>query len=534
MTELEKMLSELAQLDIIKIAFSVPYDKNGKLQRCVARKTGDGIYQFESFTKTQAFHENVSDKALCDKLLEVIEKDFRQAEIFTAEYVYGLKISSGGRLLHNRRKNTQIVKKDGETNDRKKNHIIDLENAPPVFKDIGIVDKDGKIINGRYDKYKQIVRFCEFIDDVVRKDPREEYFIVDFGCGKSYLTFVCYHYMTKIAGKKAKITGLDLKEKVIDDCNALSRKYGYDGLNFLCMDIKDYVPERRPDMVIALHACDIATDYALYNAYLWQTDYIFSVPCCQHELNGKIKTDNFSVMTSYGLIKERFSALATDALRAKMLEYLGYKTDVLEFIDIEHSPKNILLRAVRTTGYGYVKRNKILLQTEKFEKEFNASLFLHNKVLNNEFEKEVKGKKFLFVSGRASMLIKDALSVRKFVFSEELKCSGNALRDNDDETAQFVNVYFEGVPIATSRMVIKQDREALGGKIAVLPEYRGLGIGGLMLRELEKAATENGIEAFHIIARESAIGFYEKMGFSKAGKPFEDENTYMFPVMKKL
>lgn len=534
MTELEKIISELSRLDILKISFSCPYDKKGKFKKCTARKLDGDVYQFESFTETQAFHENVSTENLCEKVNFVVENLFRQAEVFTDEYVYGIKLSSGGRVLHNRRKNTLPVSKGNEKNNRKKNYIMDLENAPPVFEDIGIFDKNGKIINSKYDKYKQIERFCEFIDDVVKKDPREEYFIVDFGCGKSYLTFVCYHYLTKIANKKAEIVGLDLKEKVIDDCNALSKKYGYDGLSFLCMDIKDYVPKKCPDMVIALHACDTATDYALYNAYRWQTDYIFSVPCCQHELNAKIKTDSFSVMTSYGLIKERFSALATDALRAKTLEYMGYKTDVLEFIDMEHSPKNILLRAVRATGIKYSGRKRILAEIERFEKEFNAKLFLHSKITEGETEKVINGKNFLFVSGRASMLIKDSLAVRNAVFGKELNGADGAVRDGDDETAQFVNVYSDGVPIATSRLVTLNGDEVLAGKIAVMPEYRNSGIGRHMLCELEKLAENEKKRTFHIVARQNAVGFYEKLGFVKEDEPFEKDNVVMYPVVKKL
>ena len=236
MTDLEKLVREISKLNIIKGIFSVPFNKDLPIQKATLRPMGE-CFQIESFSKTQAFHENVKRDELCSKICILLENSFRQTEIFTDEYVYGLKISSKGKLLHNRRRNTD-VKSESSSHNREKKHIIDLDNAPPVFTDIGIIGKDGKIINSKYDKYKQICRFVEFIDDVVKKDPREEYNIIDFGCGKSYLTFVCYYYMTEIAGKRVNIVGLDLKKKVIDDCNALALKYGYKGLEFICMEVE--------------------------------------------------------------------------------------------------------------------------------------------------------------------------------------------------------------------------------------------------------------------------------------------------------
>ena len=532
MTELEKILVEIVKLDIVKMVFSCPYSKQGEFVKCNVRAIKDGkMFQFESFTKTQAFHENVPVDMLQEKIISLVENSFRQAEIFTTEYIYGLKISSKGKLLHNKRKNTDKQKETITANNREKNYLITLDNAPAVFTDIGIIGKDGKIINSRYDKYKQICRFCEFIDDVVKNDPREEYFIVDFGCGKSYLTFVCYHYMTMIAKKKVRILGLDLKEKVIEDCNALAKKYGYDTLSFLCMDVKDYQPDRRPDMVIALHACDIATDYALYNAYLWQTDYIFSVPCCQHEMNGKVKTENFSVMTDFGLIKERFCALATDALRGKTLEYCGYKTDVLEFIDVEHSPKNILLRSVRTTRQTCQRRKTVLSEITRFEEEFNAKLFLHTKVSENESQVVLNGKSFEIVWGKASMLLKDAMTVRSEVFGKEQNFSKASKRDKDDEIATFVNVYVDHKTVGTLRMSKQENEdERLVGRIAVLDNYRKFGLGRLMLEKAKEIARDEKVKVLHVISQKQALGFYEKMGFWVCGQEFEEEGIAMIPV----
>ena len=536
MTELTRILQEIADLSPYKAVFSVPYNKIGEYIKCSAKAIGEGRMQFESFTKTQAFHENVDASDVASKMEKLLTELFRQADIFTNDYVYRLKISSKGKLLHSRSKNSAPQSSTpSASHNREKKHIIDINNAPPVFFDIGIVDKSGKIINSKYDKYKQICRFVEFLDDVVRNDPRESYNIIDFGCGKSYLTFVCYHYMTAIMGKQVKIVGLDLKRKVIEDCNALCEKYGYEGLEFLCMDIKDYIPKDRPDMVIALHACDVATDYALYNAYRWQADYIFSVPCCQHELAKKISTESYSLLCDYGIIKERFSALATDALRGKMLEYCGYKVDLIEFIDIEHSPKNILIRATRTTKIQDKKRNLVRGKADTFANEFCAHLELERLVdsMRNEFEAE--GKHFTLVVGKASMLLKDAMTVRSTVFGSEQGYKKGASRDNDDDTAWFANIYSDGRVISTSRMIyLENDKERLLGKIAVLPEYRKYGLGKRMLDALTEVAKSEKVTLLNIISQKQALGFYEKLGFEVGGECFTDEDIEMIPVFKRI
>ena len=382
MTETEKYVSELCNLDITKAIFTVKTSGENKYNKTVIRKLGEEKYQAESFSDSQAFHENFNSSELAKIINDIFPESFRQAEIFTDNYIYSAKISKKGKLLTNRRKNEQKSEDKTEHN-RKKKYIIDTENLPPVFCELGISTKDGKIINSRYDKFRQICRFTEQINDVLSKDPKDELSIIDFGCGKSYLTFVLYFYITEILHKKAKIIGLDLKKDVIEKCNLLAEKYGYTGLEFLCMDIKDFTPEKSVDMVITLHACDTATDYALYFALCCKAKYIFSVPCCQKEVRSMMKTEKFSVLTDYGMIKERFAALATDTLRAKLLEENGYSVDVCEFIDFENSPKNMLIRAKRMPNADRYKLVKIREQINSLKNEFGITITLEKLIENN-------------------------------------------------------------------------------------------------------------------------------------------------------
>lgn len=320
---------------------------------------GKEQYQISSYTDKQVFQSNIDKALLLGKLMEIFPSKMKQMNIFTTEGEYSFKLSKKGKLLKSENKNNKTKLSVHEGQNRVKNYILKEGIQCPPLVDMGIFTKDGKVVKSMYDKYKQINRFVEMVDDVLKDDDSEVLNIIDFGCGKSYLTFVLYYYLVEIKNKRTNIIGLDLKADVIDKCNKAAEKYGYDRLHFELGDINGYSSDMPVDMVVTLHACDTATDYALYNAVEWNAKYILSVPCCQHEVNKQIKSNSLAPMMKYGIIKERMAALVTDALRGNMLEYKGYKTQLLEFVDMAHSPKNILIRAVKGNVSGDKKQKAL-------------------------------------------------------------------------------------------------------------------------------------------------------------------------------
>ena len=311
----------------------------------------DSLYfQVSRYTDKQVFHENMTAEDALETLSGWILHDFRQAQIRMQDEMVTVLVSKKGKATIKSKKAACIETQNLEHN-RKKQYIIEEGMAVPFMIDLGVMTESGKIIRTRYDKYRQINRFLEFIEDILPELPTDRtVHIIDFGCGKSYLTFAMYYYLKVLKHYDIRITGLDLKQKVIEDCQALADQYGYDGLQFLCGDIADYNGTDEVDMVVTLHACDTATDYAVYKAVKWHASVILSVPCCQHELNRKMQCETLSGAFQYGLIKERTAALMTDAMRGQLLEMKGYKTQLLEFIDMEHTPKNILIRGVKSKG----------------------------------------------------------------------------------------------------------------------------------------------------------------------------------------
>ena len=355
MDEILRLLPEILNIDFIRGTISNPRDKEGiiKIRVRPLEKRGELYFQLESFTKTQAFHENLTAKDACRKIAGVMER-FGQMQIETVGEECTVLVSKKGKVTVRRKKRKTEAQPADRSHNRKKHYILEEGVPVPFLRDLGVMTEDGKIVRTKTDKFRQINRFLEFIEDILpRLEKGRELTILDFGCGKSYLTFAMYHYLHELRGYDIRIIGLDLKKDVIDHCGKLAEKYGYDKLTFLVGDIADYDGVDREDMVVTLHACDTATDYALAKAVGWGAEVILSVPCCQHELNAQFAARDgcaevLAPVMDYGLLRERFAALATDGLRAKYLEREGYETQVLEFIDMEHTPKNILLRAVKT------------------------------------------------------------------------------------------------------------------------------------------------------------------------------------------
>ena len=289
----------------------------------------EGIYQCEQYTKTQVFHRNLREDELITYLQEQIGQCFTQVHAWDETWEYALRISKKGKLLYNRTR-TRKAPPVRMTHNRKKQYLLEEGTVIPPLVDMGVFTSEGKIIRSHYDKYRQINRFVEILEDELKcLDLTKTLHILDFGCGKSYLTFIVYYYLVCVRKLKVHMTGLDLKEDVIKNCNAAAARYGYRELHFELGNIHGYSCETPVDIVMTLHACDTATDYALYNAVQWNAGLILSVPCCQHELNQQMHTDTFSAMTRYGIIKERMAALMTDAIRANLLTCVEYDTSIL-------------------------------------------------------------------------------------------------------------------------------------------------------------------------------------------------------------
>ena len=309
----------------------------------------DALYfQVTEYKGKQVFHENLEKEAAVFYVITQMENFFGQMVLESATKTVNVLVSKKGTVTIKQKMQKKEMTNKELSHNRKKRYILEEGEAIPFLVDLGVQTKEGKIVNSRYDKFRQINRFLEFIQDIVEDLPKgRELTIVDFGCGKSYLTFAMYHYLKVMKGFDIRVIGLDLKEDVIAYCNELKEKYGYDKMSFTTGDIASYTGVDAVDMVVTLHACDTATDYALEKAVKWGASVILSVPCCQHELNYQMKNEALSAVLKYGLLKERIAALITDGLRAEMLEQWGYDTQVLEFIDMEHTPKNILIRGVK-------------------------------------------------------------------------------------------------------------------------------------------------------------------------------------------
>lgn len=354
MEELYKLLEESLNERLYQITAGGPRKKDGdtriKLRPVMIKD--ELCFQLECFRGNQVFHRNVGAAEAMEEMGRAMESSFRQLDVETMDFQAVALVSKKGRITVKKKKSGgEKAKELSLSHNRSKKYILEEGKKVPFLVDLGVQTPDGRIVKSRYDKFRQINRFLEFIADIMPILPKDRCVrVIDFGCGKSYLTFAMYYYLHELCGLDIRVTGLDLKKEVIEHCQELAVKYGYDGLEFKQGDIADYSGEEKVDMVVTLHACDTATDYALYKAVRWNAEVILSVPCCQHEMNKQIACDILQPALKYGLVKERMSALLTDALRGNLLEEAGYDTKLLEFIDMEHTPKNILIRAVKRKG----------------------------------------------------------------------------------------------------------------------------------------------------------------------------------------
>jgi len=311
------------------------------------------LFQRTRYVGAQVFHENLSREQVLDTICNGMMEDFKQCEVKSLLGEALILVSKKGKITFKKKlyPGQSDVRVDAQTlqHNKEKQYILQ-EGAPVDFlQKLGVQTPDGKIHKAKYDKFRQINRYLEFIQDVLEELPADRTIrIIDFGCGKSYLTFAMYYYLHVVQGRDLEVTGLDLKKDVIAHCNAIAKELGYTGLSFEQGDIAHYNGTDSVDLVVSLHACDTATDYAIAKAVKWNAKVIMAVPCCQHELNKQMNCEALNDLFGYGLIKERVAALFTDALRARSLEKCGYDTQILEFIDMEHTPKNLLIRAVKS------------------------------------------------------------------------------------------------------------------------------------------------------------------------------------------
>lgn len=358
------------ELEILKIIITTPFSKSNKYKKIVVEKK-DGYYLASKYYDTKVQHENVKDN-FAQRFFELSD-GYKNINIFTDNEDISILTNKKGRISLKRTPTKQVIKVSN-THNRKKNYILNEGEKIDFLIYLKVMNNNGIVYSAYKKKFKQINKFLEMLKDI-EDNISDNANILDVGCGKSYLTFAIYYYFNVIKGKNVNIIGLDLKEDVVSDCNNIANKLGYKNLNFYAMDIKEYNPDITFDLVVSLHACDIATDYSIYTAIRLKAKAILAVPCCQHELFTMIKSDNLAPLLSHGILKERFSSMLTDTIRAELMEMNGYQTKIMEFIEVNDTPKNIVIKGVYT---GKLKSNEDFLQLKN---DFNANLTLE-KLLN--------------------------------------------------------------------------------------------------------------------------------------------------------
>lgn len=370
MSELSLILEQTMDENLIQVILSNPRikEEGEKVKIRPIYLKEELLFQETLYKGTKVFHSNYSKEEIRDRVESYLVKQFKQGQIETNSSQTTILVAKKGNVtIKEKKKQMPDTKNTVMTHNRQKNYLLQEGEPIDFLVELGVMTKDGKVVNAKYDKFRQINRYLEFIKDVLPVLPKERTIrIIDFGCGKSYLTFAMYYFLHEQEKLDIEVVGLDLKEDVIATCSALAGKLKYTSLKFLKGDISHYEGNNEIDMVVTLHACDTATDYALEKAVKWGAAVILSVPCCQHEVNKQIECTELQPILKFGLLKERMSALITDGIRANLLEEAGYETQILEFIDMEHTPKNLLIRGVRKAGMHPVKRGAKIEETTDF------------------------------------------------------------------------------------------------------------------------------------------------------------------------
>ncbi len=379
MLELIQLLDDTINNSLVNCVVSNKRNKLGAIDKVKIRQVilkNKSIFQISEYSGTKVFHSNMNSDETKNYLSSKLSSEFKQCQIQTETISATILVSNKGQITIKKKGSSLKLDLNKLSHNRPKEYLIKEGTPVPFMIDLGVMTKEGLIIKSKYDKFRQINRFLEFIDDIIPKlNHSRKLTILDFGCGKSYLTFAIYYYLKVVKAFDISIIGLDLKTDVIDRCNLLAKKYGYSDLLFLKGDIADYEGVSKVDMVVTLHACDTATDYALAKAVKWDADVILSVPCCQHEINKQINNELLAPILEFGILKERMSALITDGVRANILREAGYDAQILEFIDMEHTPKNLLIRAVKTPNQKSSDFDTIKLTDMFNELHINPTLY---------------------------------------------------------------------------------------------------------------------------------------------------------------
>ncbi|MDA1016760.1 MAG: SAM-dependent methyltransferase [Planctomycetota bacterium] len=318
---------------------------------------GNRRLQFSLRSKSAETHANLDVVGSIDRCRELLPT-FRRCHLFTTNADYSARKQSDGSFKVDQTPATKQL--TPAQHNRVKRYLIPQDEPCGFLAAIGVMQADGRVVKSKYHKFRQINRYLELVDDVIKHLPSEGVLrIVDFGCGKSYLTFALHHLLTKLRGRDVDIIGLDLKQTVIDDCSRIAESLDCQGLSFRVGDIANLPMDGDVHLCVSLHACDTATDESIAKGISWQANVILAVPCCQHELAPQLQSPELAAILKHGILRERLAAIATDALRAEYLEANGYHTRIVEFIDMEHTAKNVLIRAVRDSTAASLQKSKL-------------------------------------------------------------------------------------------------------------------------------------------------------------------------------